>query len=122
MPIQVGVPLAPGTVRYKCGLESLSPFHECKGAQLEVNADGSVAIFNDSNELDMLLVGAVCAGDSDSCVDGILLEEDGRVYIGGKVVKSIARFDSSVALTPWPFEMAPKLRSTAFSKVKASVK
>ena len=85
-----------------------------------MNDDGTVAIFNDLNELDMLLVGGVCGADADDCVDGVVLEEDGKVYIGGKLVKSIARFDDESPLSPWPFEEEPKLKSTAFSKNTAT--
>ena len=115
-PIQVGIPLGPGTYRYKCGLLSFSPFHDCTDAHLEVNDDGTVAVFNDSNELDMLLVGGICTPDESNCVDGILLEEDGKVYVGGRLVKSIARFDDSTGLSPWPFAEEPKLKSSPFSK------
>lgn len=119
-PIQVGIPLGPGTYRYKCGLLSFSPFHDCIDAHLEVNDDGTVAVFNNVNELDMLLVGGICTPDEHNCVDGILLEEDGKVYVGGKVVKSIARFDDSTGLSPWPFAEEPKLKSSPFSKSAAS--
>jgi hypothetical protein len=117
-PIQVGIPLSPGTWRSRCGLLTYFPFSECVNAHLEVHDDGTVAIFNDINELDMMLVGSMCTVEE--CVDGILLEEDGKVYVGGRLVKSAARFDDDSPLSPWPFAIQPRLKASPFSKVNAA--
>jgi hypothetical protein len=117
-PVQVGIPLGPGTFRSRCGLLAYSPFSECENASLEVHDDGTVAVFNNVNELDMMLIGGICTVDE--CVDGILLEGDGRVYVGGRVVKSAARFDDESSLSPWPFAIQPKLKANPFNKVYAA--
>jgi len=117
-PVQVGIPLGPGTFRSKCGLLAYSPFSDCENSSLEVHDDGTVAVFNEVNELDMMLIGGICTVDE--CVDGILLEEDGRVYVGGRIVKSAARFDDESPLSPWPFAITPKLKANPFNKVNAA--
>lgn len=110
-PIQVGVPLPPGAQRSKCGLLGYLPPvvpTGCTNSHLEVNTDGSVSIFDEDRELNMLLVGGVCK--KEECIDGLLMESDGGVFVGGKRVKSILVYLSDATLTPWPFEESPKLK------------
>lgn len=110
-PIEVGVPLPPGTRRSKCGLVGYLPTQfspSCTNSYLEVNGDGTVSVFGEDRELDMLMVGAVCS--KEECLDGILMDADGIVYIGGKRVRSLLAYGADTTITPWPFEETPKLR------------
>jgi hypothetical protein len=110
-PIRVGVPLPPGTRRSKCGLGGYLPTKfsfACTDSYLEVNEDGTVSVFGEDRELDMLLVGDTCS--KEDCVDGILMEADGTVYVGGKRIKSLLVYGGDSTVTPWPFEESPKLK------------
>ncbi|CAJ1936183.1 unnamed protein product [Cylindrotheca closterium] len=118
-PIQVGKPLKPGTWKSKCGLLGLVPpspldkygiIPECTNSFLEVHGDGSVSIRDAAKELDVLMRGGVCGEEDEDCVDGLVLEEDGKVLIGGTQVKSGFIYGESTGLNPWPFEKEPKLK------------
>ena len=76
---------------------------------MEVNDDGSVAVYDGEKELLMEMKGAACAGDLD-CVDGLLMLEDGSVTIGGKTVKTVNVYDKTMEMTPWPFAEEPRLK------------
>jgi len=124
-PIQVGKPLKPGTWKSKCGLLGLLPpspldeyniLPQCTNSFLEVHGDGSVSIRDAAKELDVLMKGDVCGEVDEDCVDGLLLEEDGKVSIGGTQVKSGFLYGESVGLSPWPFEEEPKLKLKASSR------
>lgn len=115
-PIQVGVPLPPGTKRSKCGLFGYLPSPistSCTNSYLEVNTDGTISVFDADRELDMLIVGSVCS--KDDCIDGLVMQADGSVLVGGKRVKSIIAYGSSTTITPWPFAIAPKLTVKKFT-------
>eukprot|EP00526_Cylindrotheca_closterium_P013969 CAMPEP_0113624820 /NCGR_PEP_ID=MMETSP0017_2-20120614/12807_1 /TAXON_ID=2856 /ORGANISM="Cylindrotheca closterium" /LENGTH=344 /DNA_ID=CAMNT_0000534887 /DNA_START=201 /DNA_END=1235 /DNA_ORIENTATION=- /assembly_acc=CAM_ASM_000147 len=116
-PIQVGKPLKPGTWKSKCGLlgfVSPSPLGGiipvCTNSFLEVHGDGSVSIRDAAKELDVLMKGGVCGEEDEECVNGLVLEEDGKVLIGGTQVKSGFVYGDSTGLSPWPFEEEPKLK------------
>lgn len=118
-PIQVGKTLKPGTWKSKCGLLGLLPplpldeyslLPECTNSFLEVHGDGSVSIRDAAKELDVLLKGSVCGTEDEDCVDGLVLEEDGKVLIGGTQVKSGFVYGESSGLSPWPFDEEPKLK------------
>lgn len=114
-PIQVGVLLPPGTQRSKCGLFGYLPVKvstTCKNSLLEVKEDGTVSILDEDGELNMLLVGGVCS--KPNCVDGLVVETDGSVFVGGKRVKSLLAYGDSTTITPWPFQEAPKLKVKKF--------
>lgn len=110
-PIQVGRPLAPGTWRSKCGLMSFLP--SCTNSYLQVNDDGTATIYDANQLLDYSLVGSVCT--KPDCVEGLVLGKDGKISIGGKIVKKIAYFDQASDLTPWPFADKPKAKMKRFS-------
>lgn len=118
-PIQVGTPLKPGTWKSKCGLLGLLPplpleqydfLPQCTNAFLEVHDDGTVSIKDAEKELDVLMKGGVCKEDDDSCLQGLVLQQDGKVMIGGKQVKTAYLFGETKALSPWPFEEKPNLK------------
>ncbi|KAL3938287.1 MAG: hypothetical protein SGBAC_006769 [Bacillariaceae sp.] len=116
-PIRVGKTLKPGTWKSKCGLLGLVPsspldkfLPECTNSFLEVHGDGSVSIRDADKELDVLMTGGVCGEEDEDCVDGLVLEEEGKVLIGGMQVKSGFVYGDSTELSPWPFEEEPKLK------------
>lgn len=68
------------------------------------------AVFLDSkNELAWELRGAVCPEEDTACVRGMQLLEDGTIVIGGKMVEYVNLIKPSAALSPWPFEEAPRV-------------
>jgi hypothetical protein len=118
-PIQVGTPLKPGTWKSKCGLLGLLPqlpleqyefLPQCTNAFLEVHDDGTVSIKDAEKELDVLMKGGVCKDDDDSCLQGLVLQEDGKVMIGGTQVKTAFLYGETKKLSPWPFEEEPNLK------------
>ena len=113
-PIMVGVPVKPGTWRSKCGYLSMFPGY-CSNAFIEVNADGSVNLFDSASELAMKLRGGSCHGTK-GCVDGLLLKKDGTIVVGGKVVKSIISYNKDMSITPWPFSTNPKASIRHYAK------
>jgi hypothetical protein len=119
-PIQVGVVLAPGAKRSKCGLVGYLPTPvrnalplSCTHSFLEVNADGTVSVFDEDRRLTMSLIGEVCS--SEDCVDGVMMLENGSVLVGDKRVKKLSMY-GNVELTPFPFEIAPKLNVKKYTK------
>ena len=116
-PIQVGRPLAPGTWKSKCGLLGLFP-HHCQNAFLQVQEDGVVSLYDAHQNLDFKMEGAVCT--KEDCVDGLLLEEDGHISIGGKQVKKIVYYDDAAKIVPWPFAETPKAKLQRFNAVSSS--
>eukprot|EP00980_Cylindrotheca_fusiformis_P002953 scaffold683_cov124-Cylindrotheca_fusiformis.AAC.22 len=119
-PIKVGTTLKPGTWKSKCGLLGLLPplplekfefLPQCTNAFLEVHNDGTVSIKDAEKELDVLMTGEVCGEDDESCSQGLVLEDDGTVLIGGAQVKTAYVYgEETKALDPWPFAEEPKLK------------
>jgi len=118
LPIETSVVLKPGTWKSKCGIFGLLPppvldllsFNQCTNSFLEVHNDGTVSIQNPDKELDILLKGGVCAANDEECVDGLVLNENGKIYIGGTQVKIAYMYGETKSLSPWPFEENPKLK------------
>ena len=90
----------------------------CTNSYLQVNDDGTATIYNANQDLDFRMVGSVCT--KPDCVEGLLLGEDGKISIGGKVVKRITYFDLASDLTPWPFAEKPKASMRRFNSVLSS--
>jgi hypothetical protein len=118
-PIEVGVPLPPGTWRSKCGLMGYLPdldfLPKCTNSFLEVNDDGTVSVYGADNEIDILMVGNVC--NKEECVEGLVVSEDGTIRIGGKIVKAATLYADDEAVSPWPFKEQPKLKVHPFNEV-----
>jgi hypothetical protein len=116
LPIQVGVPLKPGTWKSRCGLVGLLPppvqefvsaqdFYKCTNSFLEVHNDGTVTIQDSSKEVDVLL-----KGKKKECADGLVLEENGKLYMCGSQIKTAYLYGETKSLSPWPFAEKPKLK------------
>jgi hypothetical protein len=119
-PIEIGVPLPPGSWRSKCGLMGYLPKLEflppCTNAFLEVNYDGTVYVYDEEKELDMGMVGDVC--NDEDCVEGLVMNEDRTISIGGRIVKSATLYGDVSSLSPWPFKEEPKkMKMKRFNKV-----
>jgi hypothetical protein len=90
----------------------------CTNSYLQVNDDGTAAIYDANQQLDFRMVGGVCT--KPDCVEGLVLGEDGKISVGGTVVKKITYFDQASDLTPWPFTENPKASITRFNSVWSS--
>jgi hypothetical protein len=107
-PLKPGHVLQPGMWMSKCGL--LSPFPVCRNSGLEMNEDGVLTLYGSDGSVEWRLVGGKCRPDTD-CVPGLVVQNDGNLVIGGKAITSVTiKGDEPAPLTPWPFQMEPKLR------------
>lgn len=124
-PIKAGTTLKPGTWKSKCGLLGLLPplplekyefLPQCTNSFLEVHSDGTVSIKDAEKELDVLMTGGVCKEDDEECSDGLVVDDDGKVLIGGTQVKTAYVYGETKSLNPWPFEEEPKLKLKSSSR------
>lgn len=98
-PLGPGLVLENGRERGACGLLSLSPLSDCESAIAKME-DGVFSVTK-GDEVVFAISGPAC-GDVDGCVDGLVIDEDGKITIGGKKkVKVLTR--AKVSITPWPF-------------------
>jgi hypothetical protein len=142
-PIGVGVVIPPGTMKSKCGVMGwvpaivkdvtktlLEPFQSdiqtadnllnCENEYLEVTDQGEIKITDAEGNLLVFLKGSPCtATKKNSCVKGLVMQDNKKVKIGTNVVKSGVSyyFDSKGAataanrkLSPWPFAEEPKVK------------
>ena len=105
-PLKPGHVLSPGMWMSKCGL--LSPFPACHNSGLEMNEDGVLTLYGADGSVQWQLVGGKCQSDKD-CTPGLVVKDDGNLVIGGKAITSVT-IKGDAPLSPWPFEMDPKLR------------
>lgn len=99
-PISPGSTLSLGKSKNSCGLLGSVPFFECEPKSISMGTDGILKIF-EGEELVLSLEGKVCAEEEVGCVDGLVVDEDGIIKIGGEKAK--AKTKTTVALTPFPF-------------------
>lgn len=105
-PLAAGQVLAPGGWVSKCGL--LAPLPSCDNAFLKMGEDGVLALYNADEVLEWKMEGAVC--DSEDCVDGLEMTDDGYLRIGGKKMTWVNVNKGADAITPWPFAEEVKLK------------
>lgn len=104
--MSISAPLAPGSTmslgrsKNSCGLLGSVPFYECEPKSMTLGSDGILSIF-EGDELVFSLEGKLCGADEEGCVDGVVVDEDGTLNIGGEKAK--AKMKSLAPLTPWPF-------------------
>lgn len=99
-PLAPGSTLAMGKYRSSCGLLGSVPYYPCEPKSVNMGTDGILEVF-EGEELIFSLEGKVCAIDSEGCVDGVVIEEDGTLKIGGEEAK--AKMKTTSTLSPWPF-------------------
>lgn len=98
-PLGPGDSLASGRSRGVCGLLALSPLHDCEVSTATMGEDGVFTVTK-GDDVVFAISGKVC-GDEEDCVDGLAIDEDGKVTIGGSKVKRVTR--ATVGVAPWPF-------------------
>jgi hypothetical protein len=77
----------------KCGL--LLPLPVCQNSGLEMNDYGVLTLYG---------------SDGSDCVPRLVVKNDGNLVIGGKAITSVTtKGDEPAPLTPWPFQVEPKL-------------
>lgn len=100
-PLGPGDSLALGQWKSKCGMAGLLPMSDCSPAAVEMGRDGVFSVYK-GEEIVFSLTGSTCSDDDDDdCVDGLIVEDDGTVMIGGVVGKVSTK--SLIPLNPWPF-------------------
>ena len=99
-PLAPGSALAMGKYRSSCGLLGSVPYYPCEPKSVNMGTDGILEVF-EGEELIFSLEGKVCALDSEECVDGVVIDEDGTLKIGGEKAK--AKMKPTSTLSPWPF-------------------
>lgn len=105
-PLKPGDVLSPGMWMSKCGL--LSPLPACHNSGLEMNENGVLTLYGADGSVQWRLVGGKCHPGMD-CIPGLVVKDDGNLVIGGKAITSVT-INGDAPLSPWPFEMEPKLR------------
>lgn len=104
--VSISTPLSPGSTlslgksKNSCGLLGSFPFYECEPKSLTMGPNGILEVF-EGEELVFSLEGKVCEVDEEGCVDGVVIDEDGTLKIGGE--KARAKMKPIGTLTPWPF-------------------
>lgn len=94
-PLVPGSKLPVGKTRNSCGIMKCnSPI------TMTMGQEGNLDVFKDG-ELVYTLTGGVCAEDNKECTDGVVVQEDGTILIGGQAAKKIRM--PSAELMPWPF-------------------
>ena len=71
--------------------------------------DGVLSLFDAKGELEWKMEGAVCKSE-ESCINGLEMREDKTLAIGGKVVQWVNVKKHAEPISPWPFEVQPKLK------------
>ena len=121
-PIQADSPLKPGSFRSKCGVFGFLPAElsdymkvmtDCTNSYLEVHNDGTVSITDAAKELDIFMKGKACE-EGDDCEPGLVMKENGKVFIGKQRVREAYQYGETKTLSPWPFATEPKLKIKGF--------
>lgn len=83
----------------------------CEDEFLKVNSDGTATLY-DSEEAIMIIKGAVCSADDETCANGLVMKSDKTLEMGGQPVKQVlVKSTHKNKQLSWPFaEDAIKLR------------
>jgi hypothetical protein len=112
-PIAPGSIVPPGVWLNKCGLVRYFT-STCDDAFLHVGKDGTITGYNSHSDVVWEMVGAACASDETTtatCIPGMQFTKDLQIIVGGKHMLQINKLLLEQALSPWPFEQEPKLKS-----------
>jgi hypothetical protein len=107
-PLEPGQRLSPGAVMTKCGFLFFLPSCEAN-PRLEMSLDGILTMYSHEQTVEWQVVGGVCDSFENGCMNGTILREDGSLVIGGRPVSTVAVMGAST-MSPWPFQVPPKLR------------
>lgn len=107
-PIKLEDTLSPGIWLSKCGLMTILP--SCEDSYMHIGRDGVVTHYGPSKEITWQMEGSVCDKEDENCTPGMVVQEDGKIVIGGKPIKYLTAYVKQVELSPWPFVDPPKLK------------
>jgi len=99
-PLGPGDSLASGRSRGVCGLLAICPLTSCDVSTAVMGDDGVFTV-SQGEDVVFKIAGKVCGEDDADCVDGLAIDEDGKITIGGSRVKTLTK--ATVDLKPWPF-------------------
>jgi len=107
-PLEPGHRLSPGSIITKCGLLFFMP--SCtSNPSLEMGMDGVMTLYGADKLVEWTIVGGICESFEGGCMNGAILNIDGSLVIGGKVVSTVTAMGMA-PLEPWPFVVSPKVR------------
>lgn len=107
-PLEPGHRLSPGSIITKCGLLFFMP--SCtSNPSLEMGMDGVMTLYGADKLVEWTIVGGICESFEGGCMNGAILNIDGSLVIGGKVVSTVTAMGMA-PLEPWPFAVSPKVR------------
>ena len=107
-PLEPGHRLSPGSIITKCGLLFFMP--SCtSNPSLEMGMDGVMTLYGADKLVEWTIAGGICESFEGGCMNGAILNIDGSLVIGGKVVSTVTAMGMA-PLEPWPFAVSPKVR------------
>lgn len=104
----ISTPLAPGSTmgigktKSQCGLLGSLPFYSCGPKSMTMGTDGVLKVY-EGDEVVFSLSGGVCDENDEECSNGVVIQEDGTLLIGGEKAKAKSKSKTTTELTPWPF-------------------
>merc|ERR1712137_1092668 len=98
-----------GFIKSKCGLRSLLP--SCEPANMWLSLNGTLKMYGPNSTLQWEIEGTTCDDKGEDCKEGLVIEEDGSVVIGGQEISSFRLYNETATLSPWPFTKDPGLRA-----------
>jgi hypothetical protein len=107
-PLSPGHTLSPNAFMSKCGYRALFS-SSCEESSLIMNEDGVLSMYASDGSLKWEMIGTTCKVVSDTCKNGLTVNADGSLVIGGKRINAVAVYGAP-EFSPWPFTVAPKLR------------
>eukprot|EP01083_Nonionella_stella_P312784 1120077_1 len=67
-----------------------------------MGTDGVLKVY-EGDEVVFSLSGGVCDENDEECSNGVVVQEDGTLLIGGEKAKAKSKSKTTTELTPWPF-------------------
>lgn len=108
-PISPGSIVAPGVWLSKCGLLGL--ITNCTDAFFHVSRNGNILYYNSQKKLSWQMEGATCKQTDTACIPGLQFTKEYRIILGGKNVGQVNKLLIDMPLSPWPFDVEPKLKT-----------
>lgn len=106
-PLGPGHTLSPNGFISKCGYKALVPAF-CEEATLSMDEDGVLTLYDSQGDVEWQMSGSVCVDDN-KCKNGLAVNDDGSLEIGGKRV-NVAAIYGQAQFAPWPFTVSPSVR------------
>jgi hypothetical protein len=74
-----------------------------------MNDDGVLTLYNADGSVQWEMIGGHCRTLEDGCKEGLVVNDDGSLVIGGKRINAAAIYGDAI-FTPWPFTVSPNVR------------